>query len=1213
SSTYDLAGCDPMSTTLPLFWPLSSASTDERLDASVKLINGLEQFQDSKATAAEDSEDGPEDSEEDSEDEDEGDSTKRSKDDLNSEDVKYALRRLIRGLASPRESSRLGFSVALTELLTRLNTVDAAGVISSILEASVTSNSMKGQEVRDTLFARLFGLTAVVQSGLLFRTSRLTTSLFALNELGPPASSLAAFQTAVTELLNLGDKKSWLRESSWWCIVLALKYLYSTQGVEWKDEAVGWAFETIYRGDRAEEWTPEKLGLTLTLQELAPNLPWKDILAPTFRNPTLVSSPNLPTIARILKEIDEADEPDTKNVSGGAFKIQLHSVWSTTLEAIKDGKCKASFAEFYRVCVDESLFAAISSPERKSWGFQVFERALGVMPPEEYQYLFTPNFMRTWINHLSSPDRHLHKAAKKAASEIVKAVERNPSIGFSFVTHLQGAHGNQQFDRITRTKTVETILASADIEGVKKYTSSLVNQLRESVAPDADPNEQDSKRRYVFEQLAALMRNGSIPKDDEWTNSVLELFILHGLFTVTKKNRNSEVALLQHVTKPPLSDSLRSACRAKLFTILGDLCVQTKVVKGESGESTRVTSSAVDGELWIAKAVKIVEVLEQDSSHVSPLAETEEEIIILRTRARRILKAIRKEQGKDDDASRGTELLISALLLETYNEEEDDSDALESCLDATEKLFSLSKQSKTTDDGEHSPVDLLVDVIIGMLEKSSAFGKAVAIQAFGLLSGGVESSTIDLILLQLEQRDINDPEDEEEEEEVAEDVTRMAEAGEDGEDGEDDSEEDSDEDDEDDSGDEDEDAEVDPEFRKQVAEALQVNGMAAIENDGSDSDSEGEILLDDDQMMQLDEHLAKVFRAQAGNTKEKKGAQREATHFKIRILDLVDTFLNKQPQSSYVPRIVLPLVNIVVAAGPEERQLSEKTTGILRTRIAKAKDVPSSGFDKEVVLEDLRNLHELARKAPIPELSSCSIYLSKVLQGDSQVLEVYRASIEDFARRKNSKLPPAFLKEYILRQTAHAWELREHIITQTVPGVAVNVYRQMQMWQLVQTLLSQVTPLCQGASMVKQFFSFVPLTRDSLYKTLTTACEQTEHSANAAQVKELLKIALQAVRLARKIARPDDSVSSAWDVSAFEKVKEQLASSDRFKGSPAVQSLSKQMLSLLAPPAEPVPVVKKRKETAGDVTINGTESEPRKKRKKVKKQKAQTATTSSEE
>ncbi|GAB1517408.1 DNA-directed DNA polymerase [Rhizoctonia solani] len=1174
-----------MSTTLPLFWPLSSASTDERLDASVKLINGLEQFQDSKAAAPIISSDS-EDSEDDSEELNEGDSPKKSKDDLNSEDVKYALRRLIRGLASPRESSRLGFSVALTELLTRLNTVDAASITSSILEASAISNSMKGQEVRDTLFARLFGLTAVIQSGLLFRTSRLTTSPSAPEELGLPASSLVAYQTTVTELFNLGEKKSWLRESSWWSIDLALRSLHSSQGLEWKDQAIQWTIETIYRGDQAKEWTPEKLGLTVTFQDLAPNQPWKDILAPTFRNPALVSSPNLPVIARILKETDTTEESDVKSTSGGTFKVQLHSVWTAILEIIKDGKSKASFAEFYRICVDESLFATTSSSERKSWGFQVFERALTIMPSEEYQYLFTPNFMRTWINHLSAPDRHLHKAAKKAASDIVKAVERNPSIGFSLVTHLQGAHGNQQFDRITRTKTVETILASTDIDGVKKYTTSLVNQLRDGVASDAEPTEQDSKRRYVFEQLAALMRNGSIPKDDEWIKSVLELFILHGLFTVTKKNKNSELASLHYTTKPPLSDALRSAC--------------------ESGESTRTNSSAADGELWITKAVKIVEILEQDSSHVSPLAETEGDVIDLRARARKVLKSIRKKQTEGDDASRGTELLISALLLETYNDEEDNVDSLESCLDATEKLFNLSKEVKSSEEDEHSPIDLLIDVIIGMLEKSSAFGKSVATQAFGLLSGRVESTTIDLILLQLEQRDVNESENGEDEDEAAEAVDEMAEAEEDDEDEKSEDDSDSDSDDDSTDGDENEELEVDPEFRKQVAEALRVNGMAIAEDEDedSDSDSEEEVLLDDDQMMQLDEQLAKVFRAHAGGSKEKKSAQREATHFKIRILDLVDIFLSKQPQSAYAPRVVLPLVNIAISAGPDERQLSEKTVGILRARIGKTKDIPTGEIDKEATIKDLRDLHELARKTPIPELSACSIYLSKVLQGDLQVLEAYRASIEDFARRKNSKLSPAFLKEFILRQTPHAWQLREHIAGQAAPGVAVNVYRQMQMWQLLQTLLSQVTPLCQEAEVVEQLFSFIPLIRDALYKSLTTACEQTEHSANAAQVKELLKIALQAMRLARKVARPSDSISSSWDVSAFEKVREQLANSDRFKGSPAIQSSTKQVLSLLVPTSNgTVPTNKKRKETAEEVTINGTETEPRKKRKKVKKQK----------
>jgi len=101
-----------MSTTLPLFWHLSSVSKKERIDASVKLVGALEQFQtqftQKPAIGASGSD----------EDEDEEEFTSKSDglDLLNAQDVAYSIRRLIRGLASSRESSRLGFAVALTEV-----------------------------------------------------------------------------------------------------------------------------------------------------------------------------------------------------------------------------------------------------------------------------------------------------------------------------------------------------------------------------------------------------------------------------------------------------------------------------------------------------------------------------------------------------------------------------------------------------------------------------------------------------------------------------------------------------------------------------------------------------------------------------------------------------------------------------------------------------------------------------------------------------------------------------------------------------------------------------------------------------------------------------------------------------------------------------------------------------------------------------------------
>jgi hypothetical protein len=110
-SQLQVACTGTMSTTLPLFWHLSSASRKERLDASVKLVSALEHFQ-AQFVPREPSSEAVSD-----EDEEQGAGAKRDGlDALNAQDVSYSIRRLVRGLASPRESSRLGFAVALTEV-----------------------------------------------------------------------------------------------------------------------------------------------------------------------------------------------------------------------------------------------------------------------------------------------------------------------------------------------------------------------------------------------------------------------------------------------------------------------------------------------------------------------------------------------------------------------------------------------------------------------------------------------------------------------------------------------------------------------------------------------------------------------------------------------------------------------------------------------------------------------------------------------------------------------------------------------------------------------------------------------------------------------------------------------------------------------------------------------------------------------------------------
>jgi DNA polymerase phi len=61
------------------------------------------------------------------------------------------------------------------------------------------------------------------------------------------------------------------------------------------------------------------------------------------------------------------------------------------------------------------------------------------------------------------------------------------------------------------------------------------------------------------------------------------------------------------------------------------------------------------------------------------------------------------------------------------------------------------------------------------------------------------------------------------------------------------------------------DGEVDLELRRKIEEALRINGVEAATGD-SDDDSDEE-LMDDEQMLAVDEHLAQVFRLREGEKK----------------------------------------------------------------------------------------------------------------------------------------------------------------------------------------------------------------------------------------------------------------------------------------------------------------------------------------------------------
>ncbi|KAG8825804.1 DNA-directed DNA polymerase [Serendipita sp. 401] len=1175
-----------MSSTLPLYWNLSSPVNEERLDASVQLIDALQKFQQSYVADRSQQVDPV--------------GITESLDTINAQDVAYALKRLVRGLASPRESSRLGFAVALTELLHRIDTVSTAQMIDLVLSSSETTGSMSGQEERDMMFARLFGLSSIAQSGLLTRETPPP-------HISNPASTLQDYQRIITQLVILGDHKMWFRESCWWSISQVISVIIASNA-SFKSEALQWTVNELLIQDTS--WTPEKIAIWLRYQSLWDNisqLPLKVL----FKGKHPLTHGNLRHLSSILADINIEDE-GISHGSSGTWKPNPHFVWSYLFDiyfptdSISLGADVVPFQEFFRVVVDEQFFSSGASPERKYIGFQVVDSAVKRSPPSVLPHLFTQNFVRTWINQLAKRDRYLHKAAIKLASTVQDAVQKEPSSGFPLIIQLLGPNGSRDFDRLTNTKIVETILGYMEESQITEYVQYLIQTF--SGKPNGSLVESD--QNWVINQLSSLIRSMVVPKSDSWVTSILEFYVRNGFFTTLGKKKVTTF----------LPEVMRKSCRDKLLQALADLSSQA-TMQNTDAKTKKFNGKTTSGEQWVSVAVQIFRQLSKEK-HVEALYETDDKFTEIRSRARSVIKSLGTIQGADQEAAQGGILLVAGLTLQTYliSTEEMDTDPLAATNETLRNVSSLfdlhstkKKEDAPTSNGvttmevdpdEQKPFDLIVDDIIGYLEKPAPLMRAMAPQVFSAMCSKIEATTIELLIAQLQRRNVLSDEDTEDgesdaseeehpstEEEIEEDAgstgdgtrSSLSEKSSSSSNGED----------------EEDKEDVDLEFRKRVAEAL---GANELNDSNSDSDASSELMMDDDQMMEIDAKLAEVFRSQSlsSKTKTANNLQREATHFKIRVLDLIEVFIRKQPQSSQLPSIVLPLMRVIIGCSSDEQQLIDKLNGIIRRRIGALYTIPNDA-NLDLLSADLEELHKIARKVshqqvlPIT-LAVASIYLSKIFVDSGRTdipARIYKESLADFMQRKGCKLHPTFFTESVKRIPLVVWVIRRELIQACESGKGVNTFRQMQAIHWVDTLLPMAPRLAGDDK--REILSTIQLVRETVYRSLLDAVTG-KHPLTISQAKVITKMALQALKIT---ARTDEAeIGQIWDTRQFEHVFAEVSSSENLAKGGGLVSVMRQMATRLG---TYTPESVKAKEKKRKVAEEKQAESPRKKVKKHQK------------
>ncbi|KAJ3013072.1 UNVERIFIED_CONTAM: DNA-directed DNA polymerase [Siphonaria sp. JEL0065] len=878
--------------TLQLYWDLASLDAKVRLEAAQKLGATLKDILDSAMIASTT----------------ETPVTKETLDACFPTEIVYALKRLIRGLSSSRDGARLGFTLALANLLSLLKDFPnfTVGLVLDLVESlNPLSSNTKGQEERELYFARIFGLHGVVESGLIEAAQTSTQDVLRLAQV----------------LVSAAAAKSFLALVGYNVLVEIVKI-----GVEGDKEWVNGFVEAVIGGGMGTEG----VWFVVATQEAMKNkkgytFDWISILKGTWEKPSsLLHVIHKSRLANILKETTFTSP-------------KLHPLFTAIISNVFGPHPSLSLHEFWTLIFDDAMFNS-SSHDRKFIGFLVFQKCLEEAAAStsgsnvDVGVLFSKSFLRVLINSLAKgDDAVLNKAAKATVKQISTISSSSRQIGLQVVFQLLGKNGHQRFDGITRTKTVENIVSSLSEDEVDTYvtylTDLVVSGVSDSGEESGEPKSSSTTRMWALDQLHSLLKAPKIPKSEAWIQKVLRFLCVHSLFVVDKSGEG-----VQQIRGGELGQEVREYCRGRFFAGLAEVnsfCLAVapdkKIAPGvmQNGEYWAYDLMQyilqLDGTTYASNTTTSKKKAAQNPSApiVRPANALEARTLEARNMAIKEITSYRNRvtvlQNSDTKNPqliaqyKSFELLFLHVLLQVYTEPVDAVnilDELKSCADlvfsetptpSTPTTTQKKRKAEQDDDEDsedqedHNPVDVIIDILLSFLAKPSALFRGVVENVFKVFAPVLTDSGLSLIFdilkaksgvagaeeLFEEQEDDDDEEDDDVEEIVAADVERAEDA-----EGEEE-EEDSDDDEEDSYGDDEsefEEAEdgIDELKNRLMAALGGVGGDVAdmnpddVEAKGNDDESNEEP-LGDDEMEAFDEKLAAIFRERKKAKNQQRG------------------------------------------------------------------------------------------------------------------------------------------------------------------------------------------------------------------------------------------------------------------------------------------------------------------------------------------------------
>ncbi|EFA05514.1 myb-binding protein 1A [Tribolium castaneum] len=621
--------------------------------------------------------------------------------------------------------------------------------------------------------------------------------------------------------------------------------------------------------------------------------------------------------------------------------------------------------------------------------------------------LLTRNYLQQLLSTYKTAvgkqkDKEFQNLTQKLFETLVSCLKKDgvkSKIKIKVLKTLLFFPGTFIFEKVTRSKLVQNITATLNTEGVKKlagiYRDVILATNDKVINENSTEKWWNVDRIYASHLLVKLLNHPSMHENNDW--KVDQLVFLMKLGLLKDDNIGNDLA-----------DSFRETFYSSLdlkLSKLDDLRqILSKIAQEFDALATLVRQPLSDetAEMW-----------------------------------QRTLDVATKLQNSSKKKNSVFHTLFLHLGLQLFNGNNAKlaSDSLQEliiCYDKTKK--------KSVDESELAWIEVVVDLFLNLLSHNSHLLRSVISCVFPHLCKYMTGSAIHQILGVLDPKSDSNP------------LSRIDESSSD----EEVEEEEEDEDEEEEEiSDEEEEEPVNDKLRMALHQAL-----------GASVDSEAESVdlddLDDEEGEKLDEALSqafKQFKPNLGRRKKQKKDEEALTHFRIRVLDLIEIYLNSNPTMILTLEIMLPLLQCLEFCIRDDHQkpLQDRLKSCLKKLSSLKKFDDCEGVNEEVLVELLKSLLEKGTRNVIiiqemaEKLAECCIFVincSEFVPKKKKIKAVIKDGLEAFFTRRDCVIPYVLFKNLV--QTN--WEGVLDLVPQLFGFVFANSIRPFRRGQAVELL-----------------------------------------------------------------------------------------------------------------------------------------------------------------